>query len=516
MAGETIIVADDKPVSLQLTQKFLANQGYKVVTASSGGEAVELLRSITPDLLFADLQSADWNSLELARCLKQNESTRNVLALAAALPGEEGMAIEAGCDGYLMRPVEVSALGLYIRAALDHRVLAVARTSGLGGDAPGGAVLTEEFSKEAARRDVARKEAAVELDALRHRFLVEGHEKSSLLLRELSGRFDIQDASKAVHQWIGTGGLLGFAAISRLSREAEQILSESPLDSAQLRDTLGHLMVAFASPEEAREELLPPSIVEALKGKRIVAVEFTVQQQERLFAALERVQAQAVFLGAAQPPDCEEALTGDIVLVHVNSESARSAWLDPIRGLAGGLPVVLMGKRDDLLALPQVAQALAREFLMDSWQPEEALVRLSLAAAHRPPQAKSKNNAGLGVRTQVVIADDDPMVLSLVRIAVENFGMDCHAANNGADALETIRRIRPHAAVLDVNMPAMDGYEVLAAVRREDLPVRVLLLTARQQESDVIRGFTLGADDYMVKPFSPMELVARLKRLLAR
>ena len=78
------------------------------------------------------------------------------------------------------------------------------------------------------------------------------------------------------------------------------------------------------------------------------------------------------------------------------------------------------------------------------------------------------------------------------------------------------RRYRPHAAVLDVNMPGMDGYEVLSAVRAEEIPVRVLLLTARQQESDVIRGFTLGADDYVVKPFSPMELVARMKRLLWR
>ena len=75
---------------------------------------------------------------------------------------------------------------------------------------------------------------------------------------------------------------------------------------------------------------------------------------------------------------------------------------------------------------------------------------------------------------------------------------------------------RPQVAVLDVNMPGMDGFEVLAAIRAEGIPSRVVLLTARQQETDVIRGFTLGADDYVVKPFSPMELVARLKRLLSR
>jgi two-component system OmpR family response regulator len=92
--------------------------------------------------------------------------------------------------------------------------------------------------------------------------------------------------------------------------------------------------------------------------------------------------------------------------------------------------------------------------------------------------------------------------------------MDCETATNGRSALEVIRKFRPHAAVLDVNMPGMDGYEVLAAIRSEELHVHVILLTARQQESDIIRGFTLGADDYVVKPFGPMELVARLKRLL--
>ncbi|MEI9974680.1 MAG: response regulator [Ignavibacteriota bacterium] len=94
-------------------------------------------------------------------------------------------------------------------------------------------------------------------------------------------------------------------------------------------------------------------------------------------------------------------------------------------------------------------------------------------------------------------------MLALVRTALANFGMECYTAVDGPSALEMIRRYRPHAAVLDVNMPGMDGYEVLSAIRSEEIPVRILLLTARQQESDVIRGFTLGADDYVVKPFSP-------------
>jgi DNA-binding response OmpR family regulator len=116
----------------------------------------------------------------------------------------------------------------------------------------------------------------------------------------------------------------------------------------------------------------------------------------------------------------------------------------------------------------------------------------------------------------VVIADDDATVRALVSTTLKNFGFDIETVPDGTTALESVRAHQPDIAVLDVSMPGMDGYEVLAALRKESIPVRVMLLTARQQESDVIRGFSLGADDYVVKPFSPMELVARLKRLAAR
>ena len=487
MAAETVLVVDDNPVSLKLTRILLVNEGYKVVTAGSVGDAVELLRSLSPDLVLADLASPGMDGLELARQLKQDEKTRALLVVAVAKPGDEQKTIDAGCDAYVAKPFDARALAPRIRTLLDGR-------------APAGAA----------------KSATTELQGLRARFLAEGREKSRDLLLQLDGRFQEKDATHAIHQWVGTGGLLGYNAISRLAREAETILAEQPFDSSQLRESLTNLALAFSSPREAREAPLPESIVRALAGKHIAGVEFPVNEQQRLYAALERVGAHATFLSAMQPPDSEEALANDLIVIHVNAETVASAWLDPAAPVEGRRPMVLAGKRDSLLALPPATQSLAREFLMDSWQAEEALVRLSLALAYHPMELQPKPPLAASVRTHVVIADDDPAVLALVRTALENFGMDCRAASDGASALEAIRQTRPHAAVLDVNMPGMDGYEVLAAVRREELPVRVLLLTARQQESDVIRGFTLGADDYVVKPFSPMELVARLKRLLAR
>jgi DNA-binding response OmpR family regulator len=116
--------------------------------------------------------------------------------------------------------------------------------------------------------------------------------------------------------------------------------------------------------------------------------------------------------------------------------------------------------------------------------------------------------------SEVLIADDDMTVRMVVRAAIQGSGIKCRMACDGAEALQLIRDCNPPAAILDVNMPGMDGYEVLAAVRNERLPVRIILLTARQQEADITRGFNLGADDYIVKPFNPAELLARLKRFL--
>jgi len=115
----------------------------------------------------------------------------------------------------------------------------------------------------------------------------------------------------------------------------------------------------------------------------------------------------------------------------------------------------------------------------------------------------------------VLVADDDDDILLLVTTRLKRDGFEIVSARNGAEALELARRHTPRVAVLDVGMPGMDGLEVLAAIRADEAlaGTRVLLLTAKAQESDVRRGFDTGADAYVKKPFSPAELAGRVREL---
>ncbi|MDX6466564.1 MAG: hypothetical protein QOI27_1604 [Gaiellaceae bacterium] len=116
----------------------------------------------------------------------------------------------------------------------------------------------------------------------------------------------------------------------------------------------------------------------------------------------------------------------------------------------------------------------------------------------------------------VLVADDDDDILLLVTTRLRRDGFEVISARNGEEALALAQEQRPAVAVLDVGMPGLDGLEVLARIRADEnlKGMRVLLLTAKAQESDVRRGYDAGADAYVRKPFSPAELSTQVRGLL--
>ena len=118
--------------------------------------------------------------------------------------------------------------------------------------------------------------------------------------------------------------------------------------------------------------------------------------------------------------------------------------------------------------------------------------------------------------TTVLVAEDDEDILLLVATRLQRDGFEVVTARNGAEAIDLIRQRRPDVAVLDIGMPPPDGLEVARLVRADESlrGTRLLLLTAKAQESDMRKGLDAGADAYITKPFSPADLSARVKALL--
>jgi two-component system alkaline phosphatase synthesis response regulator PhoP len=115
----------------------------------------------------------------------------------------------------------------------------------------------------------------------------------------------------------------------------------------------------------------------------------------------------------------------------------------------------------------------------------------------------------------VLVVDDEPKIARLLRDYLERAGFGVSVAHDGREALMRVRTERPDLVILDLGLPQLDGLDVTRALRRDgDVPI--LMLTARDDEADRVAGLELGADDYVTKPFSPREVVARVRAILRR
>jgi two-component system cell cycle response regulator DivK len=519
MANETILVVDDAPVSLKLTDILLRKEGYKVHAISDAEQALNLLTSLHPDMMLVDIQLPGMNGLELTKRIKQDSRTRDIVVVAltaCAMKGDDDRAFKAGCDGYITKPIETLTLASKVREYLQQRT------------------VPQQAEEPSAAEELRGFPCGItlspsELESVRRRFLEEGALECQHLLESLERDFDAVEYIRITHSWVEASHALDYAALANLAGETEKLLRARKPDMVLLRDALSNLMVGFVEPPEAAISPVPLAVEAALKGKSVALVGLAGDEEARLCGALERASAKPRLFEASVRPSAEALAACSLVVVHVRPTTLGSCWLHPLTVADLKQPLALIGVREHLLDLDPSVLPRAAELLIDGWQPEEALMRFGRALT-RPSTAKAqaaapsteapKVNFGmpmpreLGRESEVLLADDDLTVRMVTRSLMQNAGIKCRMACDGNEALQAIRDCRPTAAIIDVNMPGMDGYEVLAAVRNEMLPVRIILLTARQQESDITRGFTLGADDYVVKPFNPPELLARVKRYL--
>jgi two-component system OmpR family response regulator len=151
------------------------------------------------------------------------------------------------------------------------------------------------------------------------------------------------------------------------------------------------------------------------------------------------------------------------------------------------------------IELPATIQTLLTKNLRDN-------TMASAAKTETEPQAEAR----------LLVVDDEPNILELLSASLRFAGFDVATASNGNDALKVAETYRPDLVVLDVMMPGIDGFEVVRRMRKEEQRVPVLFLTAKDAIEDKITGLTLGGDDYITKPFSLEEVIARIRAVLRR
>jgi DNA-binding response OmpR family regulator len=496
MPGAPILVVDDSRVNLKLMRLLLTFEGFEVRTSERAEDALEMLDSFRPALVLTDIQMPGMDGVEMTRRIKGDHRTSGikVAALTASTSKLDNQrAIEAGCEDYISKPVDTSTLASRLRVLL--------------GENPAARPTMAAPTPNSPAPDVA---------TLRRRFLGEGANVSRTFLESLDTRLDPARMSGQLHEWAGSADTLEFPTIAKLAQYGEQLLAESPLRAEALRECLTDLHLTFLELLPGEDAPAPDCFLQALRGKRVALVGLPADRSDAICAALARVEARPLLFSIADELESQSIRECDLTILHVEP-GMDAERLSAMAAGAGAGQLLLAGERADLMNLAPGMQAAAAEYL-GAWEPEEVLMRLALATTRTTSrllvQAPKAGRRGGVAAPSVLLADDDPIVLALLRTILRNYGMQCQTAENGQEALRALRETKPHVAVLDVSMPEPDGYEVLTAIREENLPTLVVMLSARQQETDILRGFQLGADDYLIKPFNPLELVARVKRLL--
>lgn len=251
-----------------------------------------------------------------------------------------------------------------------------------------------------------------------------------------------------------------------------------------------------------------------LAGKLFGLIGFEHDEHSRLLFTLNGAGASGYALDPQRITSERELLEAfDICLVKVTQANGESDSLPQLETVLSGKPLLAVGTWKDLMR-GALAVASDRDFLLAPWQPGDLLLRSFrlLCGEKGMPKDEPRNTPGDPL---VIVVDDDATTATMVASMLKDNGVRCDVARDGKEGVEMARRLKPRAVLLDVNMPKLNGFEVLTSIRNDPAIARTaaMMLTTRQEETDVIRGFALGADDYVAKPFNPLELVARVKRL---
>jgi len=268
------------------------------------------------------------------------------------------------------------------------------------------------------------------------------------------------------------------------------------------------------------------SLAPAFRGRRIAAFGFDSITTERLDTLVRSVDASFEVVAAEQCCDGTWAERHDLLILSLGEEDVPE--IDAVRCVfESKLAPIVVHLRDsgkELLELATLADDTvaspgdANEVMLVAHRILLNLRAIPAAARKADVRGNQRAQDGSNVKAHVLVAEDEALTGRFLVSSLEAGGFEVTLTSTGADALEAVSKRRFDAAVLDINMPEADGFEVLGHIRQDPLQreMPVMMLSSRSQERDIVKAFDLGADDYVMKPFSPPEVVLRLRKLVGR
>jgi DNA-binding response OmpR family regulator len=252
----------------------------------------------------------------------------------------------------------------------------------------------------------------------------------------------------------------------------------------------------------------PQQPVNSLCGCKVAAIGFGRQDFAGLAAAMIEERARIEFLPQGNLGGLGEF---DLFLVNCASADVLKRGAPTLKAvLASGTPAIVIGSRAALSILRAGNDRLRWDFAAKPLHMDELIWRAQNLLSRREAAGVPRT-----LPRRVVVADNDPFARTLVESALTSQGFGCELVEDGDAAWAAIQKSEPGAVILDLTLPNRDGFQLMADIRRTSgRKPKVMVLSARQSEADILRAFALGADDYVTKPFSPLELHARLTRLL--
>ncbi len=257
------------------------------------------------------------------------------------------------------------------------------------------------------------------------------------------------------------------------------------------------------------------AVLDALIGKRFALIGLDANEAERIVAAFQSAGAFARKADTAQVhPGLNWLAPFDGFVLNA---SAANGDVRPLEVIARAeKPAVIIGSPEDLMNGAQTVAALEHDFLTRPWTEGELLLRAYRTLRHAT--ASRSEAVAPGVEPKVMVVDDDRTTTTLLAMVLKAAKIRCEVVHKGAEALGVASQLRPDLILLDVSMPEVDGFEVLAALRTDPVTrqLPVVMMSVNEGEGHILRGFSLGAEDYIVKPFNPREMLARVRRVLGR